>query len=77
MAMIIFYRPSICVMVTLFTEKFSVFFSSEVDLDTVLPKKNAGRFGEANNIVSLISIEITSDINGLSNAFSCTQRSAT
>ena len=64
-------------MVIWFTEWFSDFASTEVDLDGAVPKKNAGCFGAGNNMVSLISIKITSDINGLSNAFSCTQRCAT
>lgn len=67
-------------MVILFTEQSFALFSSEVDFnsDSILAvMMNAGLFGVANGMASLRSMEIISDVVGLSTALSCTHRRAT
>ncbi|KAL4565167.1 hypothetical protein LXL04_029252 [Taraxacum kok-saghyz] len=62
------------------TEQSFALFSSQVDfeVDSTLPVvMNAGLFGVGNIVASLRSMEIISDVVGLSVAFSCTQRRAT
>ena len=71
------YRPSATVMVILFTEQSLSWISFDVDFDSALRKKNAGLFGVGKDMVSLRSMEIISEVVGLSIASSCTQRRAT
>lgn len=65
------------VMDTSFTEKSFGLTSFEVVSCALLPLKNAGCLGYGNEKVSLLSIEMTSDMVGLSVALSCTHRSPT
>nr|GEW76813.1 plastid transcriptionally active 5 [Tanacetum cinerariifolium] len=53
------------------------FLSLEVDIDSPLTMAYGGFFGAGNDIVSFRSMEIISDVVGLSMALSWTQRSAT
>lgn len=58
-------------------EHCSVLFDDEYDSASSLPVKNAGCFAIGSDILPLPSIEITSDIVGLSVAPSCTHNSPT
>ncbi|GKB10899.1 hypothetical protein Tco_0844822 [Tanacetum coccineum] len=60
-------------MVILFTEQSFSLLSPDVDFASTLPMTNA-LFGVGNIIVSLRSIEIISDVVGLSVALFCTHR---
>ena len=67
-------------MVILFTEQSFALFSSKVDFDSdsiLAVMMNAGLFGVGNGMASLRSMEIISDVVGLSTALSCTHRRAT
>ena len=54
---------------TLFMEKFS-----NMVLDKLLLRKNAGCFGGTSDTVSLVIMKTTSDMEGLSIGLSCTHR---
>ena len=71
------YLASMTVMEQSLTEHCSALIPDEFDSASFLPVKNAGCFGVGSGILSLPSIEITSDIVGLSVAPSCTHNSPT
>ena len=59
-----------------YTEKISGLLLDESKFSIPLTNENAGCFGEGRSAISLLNIETTSDILGLSAALSWTQRSA-
>ena len=59
-----------------FTEQISGFFLDEPKSLIPLANENAGFFGEGRSTGSLLNIEITSDMVGLSAGLSWTQRNA-
>ncbi|CAK9153266.1 unnamed protein product [Ilex paraguariensis] len=71
------YLASITVMVKLFAELSFDLVSDEVEFGAFLPVKNAGCFGGGKGMDSLLSIEITSDMVGLSATLSCTHKRPT
>ena len=64
-------------MVILFTEQSFVLLPVEIKSESTPGVTNGGSFGFGKDMVSLRSMEIISEVVGLSIASSCTQRSAT
>lgn len=71
------YLASNTVIDTPFTESISDLPSGSDDPASLLEVPYAGRFGSGKNMTSLVSMDITSDIVGLSIAYSWTHKSPT